>query len=92
MRLLKRSELYNGILVQCHYGNSTNDKPSETLYKIIIEEDDNGTHYYYSAVYLDMENQDCGWRMDSSLVIDYWYETDLTKKLNRSSKIEQILS
>ena len=41
-----------------------NVKYAETLYKIIIEEDDNGTHYYYSAVYLDMENQDCGWRID----------------------------
>ena len=78
MRRLKSEELYSGIYVQTA---SIGDLSNPTVYQIIIE---NG-RYYYTALESD-------WKMDGELVKENWYETEITIKLNRSNKIDSILS
>ena len=54
---------------------------TDTVYQILIE----NNQYYYTVVGED-------WKMDGNLVKDVWCETDLTIKLNRSNKINHILT
>jgi hypothetical protein len=85
MRRLKKEELYHGRFVQSLEPDRNpvrvNSMVSETVYQILIED----YKYYYSV-------PDGDWKMDSSLVIDNWYDTKLTQSLNRDNKIDLIIN
>ena len=75
MRRLSSDELYHGIFVQSKEASTppaTNGTISPTVYKILIIE---GKTFY------TVEGAD--WEMNGELVKDNWYETELTKSLNK---------
>lgn len=80
MRKLSSEELYHGIFVQSKEAAThpivlppaTNGTISPTVYKILIKE---GKTFY------TVEGAD--WEMNGDLVKDNWYETELTKSLNK---------
>ena len=76
MRKLSGKELTNGIFVQV---NPESDLYQGEVYQILIK---NGEHFYKS--------KDSDWEMNGELVKDNWYETELTKSLNRDKKLKQL--
>ena len=76
MRKLSGKELTNGIFVQV---NPESDLYQGEVYQILIK---NGEHFYKA--------KDSDWEMNGELVKDNWYETELTKSLNRDKKLKQL--
>lgn len=75
MRRLSSKELYHGIFVQSKDSNGTiSTTVSPTVYKILIKE---GKTFY------TVEGSD--WETNGELVKDNWYETELTKSLNKKN-------
>jgi translation initiation factor RLI1 len=70
MRKLSSEELYHGIFVQSKANASINTHPD--VYKILIIE---GKTFYTV--------EGANWEMNGDLVKDNWYETELTKSLNK---------
>ena len=76
MRKLSGKELTNGIFVEV---NPESHLSQGKVYQILIK---NGEHFYKS--------KDSDWEMNGELVKDNWYETELTKSLNRDKKLKQL--
>ena len=76
MRKLSSKELTNGIFVQV---NPQSHLSRCGVYQILIK---NGEHFYKA--------KDSDWEMNGELVKDNWYETELTKALNRDKKLEKL--
>ena len=74
MRRLSTKELTNGLFVQCKSPGSNSMSP--VIYQILIEED----NIFYTT------GKD--WKMPGDF--DIWYETELTKALNRDAKLTKI--
>lgn len=74
MRRLTKGDLYHGIHVKCGDGITF----SEFVYKILIID---GKYYYCDP--------NISWKIAADL-IDCWWETPETIKMNRESKIESI--
>ena len=82
MRKLSNEELYHGIFVQSKETPTpptTNGTISPTVYKILIKE---GKTFY------TVEGSD--WEMNGELVKDNWYETEVTRSLNRNKKLKEL--
>lgn len=81
MRKLSSEELVDGLFVQCLsvFGSSILEETSPTIYQIIIKEN----RFFYKA-------KDSNWEMSGDLVKNVWYETELTKSLNRERKIKEL--
>ena len=84
MRKLSSDELYHGIFVQSKEAaivlpSATNGTISPTVYKILIKE---GKTFY------TVEGSD--WEMNGELVKDNWYETEVTRSLNRNKKLKEL--
>ena len=77
MRNLSSEELIDGLFVQCL--NVFGEETSPTIYQIIIKEN----RFFYKA-------KDSDWEMSGELVKDVWYETELTKSLNRERKLKEL--
>lgn len=77
MRKLSSKELTNGIFVQCK--DSDLNSLSPVIYQILIK---GGKHFYKA--------KDSDWEMNGELVKDNWYETELTKALNREEKLIEL--
>lgn len=77
MRKLSSKELTNGQFVQCKDSNLNSLSP--VIYQILIKD---GKHFYKA--------KDSDWEMNGELVKDNWYETELTKVLNREQKLIEI--
>lgn len=79
MRKLSNKELTNGIFVQCFsFG-----KLSPIIYQILIRENRGIIECLY-------KEKDSNWEMPGNLVEDIWYETELTKALNREEKLNEL--
>jgi hypothetical protein len=83
MRKLSSKELTNGMFVQCRdadFGLLPNQNSlSPVIYQILIK---NGKHFYKA--------KDSDWETNGELAKDIWYETELTKALNRESKLKEL--
>jgi hypothetical protein len=77
MRKLSSKELTNGIFVQVDPESVVSCK--STVYQILIK---SGEHFYKA--------KDSDWEMNGELVKDNWYETELTKALNREEKLNEL--
>lgn len=77
MRNLLSKELVDGLFVQCLKVNHLEISP--TIYQIIIKEN----RLFYKA-------KDSEWERPGELVKDVWYETELTKSLNRERKLNDL--
>lgn len=77
MRKLSSKELTNGQFVQCKDSNFHTN--SSVIYQILIKD---GKHFYKA--------KDSDWEANGELVKDNWYETELTKSLNREKKLNEI--
>lgn len=76
MRKLSSEELTNGIFVQI---NPESYLSQAVVYQILIK---SGEHFYKA--------KDSDWEMNGELVKDNWYETELTKALNREEKLNEL--
>lgn len=80
MRKLSSKELTNGIFVQVNPESDLNQTPAlGEVYQILIKD---GKHFYKA--------KDSDWEMNGELVKDGWYETELTKALNREEKLIEL--
>ena len=77
MRKLSSKELTNGMFVQCKDSNL--NSLSAVIYQVLIKD---GKHFYKA--------KDSDWEMNGELVKDNWYETELSKALNREEKLIEI--
>ena len=76
-RKLSIKELYHGIYVQINPKRRFSTEV-DFIYKLIFEE---GKFFYTT---------DGRWKMDSTLMLDNWYETDKTIEMNRECKLKEI--
>jgi hypothetical protein len=76
MRKLSSKELYHGIFVQ----SKSNAAINPDVYKILIIE---GKTFYTV--------EGANWEMNGDLVKDNWYETEVTKSLNKSESRDKKL-
>ena len=77
MRKLSSKELTNDMFVQCRDSNLNSLSP--VIYQILIK----SGKYFYKA-------KDSDWEINGELVKDNWYETELTKALNREDKLIEL--
>ena len=65
---------------ELYHGIFVQSKEAPEVYKILIKE---GETFY------TIEGAD--WKMNGELVKDNWYETEVTKSLNRDNKLKELV-